>query len=108
VVVAGKLFAVASGVFLTGGGTCTALETGMSLTQIDEFSFIIASVGQAIAATGSFLYPVAVAVSVLTMTTTPFLIRAAPRVAADVDRKLPHRVQTLTALYGSWIERIRG
>ncbi|MEZ4334811.1 MAG: cation:proton antiporter [Myxococcota bacterium] len=108
VVVAGKLATVASGVFLTGGGTRTAIETGMSLAQIGEFSFIIASLGQAIGATGSFLYPVAVAVSVLTMTTTPFLIRAAPRVAAGADAKLPHRVQTLAVLYGSWIDRIRG
>jgi CPA2 family monovalent cation:H+ antiporter-2 len=79
----------------------------MSLAQIGEFSFIIAAVGLSSGATREFLYPVAIAVSAITTLTTPWLIRSASPVAAWVDSKLPHPVQTFTALYGSWIERVR-
>src|SRR5204862_6546946 len=54
-----------------------------------------------------FLYPVAVSVSALTTLTTPWMIRAAGPVAAWVDRKLPHALQTFVALYGFWIDGLR-
>jgi CPA2 family monovalent cation:H+ antiporter-2 len=79
----------------------------MSLAQIGEFSFIIAGLGLTLRATGEFLYVIAVAVSAITTLLTPWLIRFADPVAAWVDRKLPHRLQTTAALYGSWLERIR-
>jgi CPA2 family monovalent cation:H+ antiporter-2 len=107
VVIAGKVLAVSSGLFLIGEGLRPAVQSGMSLAQIGEFSFIIASVGLATGSTRPFLYPVAVAVCALTTLTTPYLIRAAPRVAARVDARLPRRLQTFAALYGSWIERLR-
>ncbi|MBM4383225.1 MAG: cation:proton antiporter [Deltaproteobacteria bacterium] len=108
VVIVGKLASVGFGVFLTGGGTRTAVESGMSLAQIGEFSFIIAALGVTTGATGEFLFPVAVAASVITMVATPAMIRAAPRAAAFLDRKLPRRVQTFAALYGSWVEKLGG
>ncbi|OJH34311.1 cation:proton antiporter [Cystobacter ferrugineus] len=107
VVILGKLVGVALGVFLTGNGTRTAIQSGLSLAQIGEFSFIIAGLGLSLNATGSFLYPVAVAVSAITTLTTPFLIRASGPVANYVDRKLPKPLQTFAALYGSWVEELR-
>ncbi|ATB36499.1 Potassium/proton Antiporter RosB [Cystobacter fuscus] len=107
VVILGKLVGVALGVFLTGSGTRTAIQSGLSLAQIGEFSFIIAGLGLSLNATGSFLYPVAVAVSAITTLTTPFLIRASGPVANYVDRKLPKPLQTFAALYGSWVEELR-
>ncbi len=107
VVILGKLVGVALGVFLTGNGTRTAIQSGMSLAQIGEFSFIIAGLGLSLNATGQFLYPVAVSVSALTTLTTPFLIRASGPVANLVDRKLPRPLQTFAALYGSWVEDLR-
>ncbi len=62
VVIVGKIVAVSIGAFLAGYGTRTSVQTGMSLAQIGEFSFIIAGVGLATGATRGFLYPVAVAV----------------------------------------------
>jgi CPA2 family monovalent cation:H+ antiporter-2 len=106
-VVAGKVVSVALGAFLTGSGIRTSIEAGMSLAQIGEFSFIIAGLGMTLGATRDVLYVVAVAVSALTTLTTPWLIRASGPVAAYVDRKLPHRLQTLAALYGAWLERLR-
>ncbi|HKP30584.1 MAG TPA: cation:proton antiporter, partial [Gemmatimonadales bacterium] len=107
VVVVGKVVSVALGAFLTGNGIRTSIQSGMSLAQIGEFSFIIAGLGLTLGATGEFLYVIAVAVSAITTLLTPWLIRFADPFAAWVDRKLPHRLQTTAALYGSWLERIR-
>jgi CPA2 family monovalent cation:H+ antiporter-2 len=106
-VLAGKVIAVTVSAFLVGYTPRTAVQAGMSLAQIGEFSFIIASVGLATGATRSFLYPIAVAVSAVTTLTTPWLIRSADGAAAYVDRTLPRPLQTFVALYGSWIERLR-
>ena len=106
-VVVGKVLGVSISTFLMGQSTQTSVQTGMSLAQIGEFSFIIAGVGLATHSTGKFLYPVAVAVSALTTLTTPWLIRAAPGVAQFVDRKLPRPLQTFAALYSSWWELLR-
>ncbi len=106
-VIVGKFVAVTIGAFFTGNGLRTSVQAGMSLTQIGEFSFIIAAVGTAAGAIRPFLYPVAIAVSAVTALTTPWLIRAAGQVAMTVDRKLPRAVQTFVALYGSWIDNLR-
>ena len=106
-VILGQVVVVTISAFLTGFSTRTSLQAGMSLAQIGEFSFIIATVGIATGATRDFLYPIAVAVSALTTLTTPWLIRAAAPTAAFVDSKLPRPIQTFATLYGSWLERIR-
>ena len=107
VVVFGKVVSVALGSFLAGNGVRLSVQSGMSLAQIGEFSFIIAALGVGLGATRSFLYPVAVAVSAITTLMTPWLIRWSGPVASFVDRKLPHQLQTFAALYGSWIEQSR-
>ena len=107
VVVLGKIISVTLGTFLTGAGVRTAVQSGMSMAQIGEFSFIIAGVGAALGATREFLYPVAVTVSAVTTLLTPWLIRAAQPAASLVDHKLPRTLQTFVALYGSWIEQLR-
>jgi len=106
-VIGGKIIAVSLGAFLTGNGLRASVQSGMSLAQIGEFSFIIAAVGLAAGATRDFLYPVAVAVSAITTLTTPWLIRGAGPVASWVDRKLPRPLQTTAALYASWIEQMQ-
>lgn len=107
VVIAGNIVSVSLGAFLAGSGTRTAIMAGMSLAQIGEFSFIIATLGITLRVTGEQLYTVAVAVSALTTITTPWLIRASEPVASFVDRALPGRLQTFATLYGSWLERLR-
>jgi K+:H+ antiporter len=106
-VIAGKIGAVSVASFLTGTGIRTAVQSGMSLAQIGEFSFIIASAGIATGATPAPLYPIVVAVSALTTLSTPWLIRLADPVAAWVDKSLPRPLQTFAALYGTWIESMR-
>lgn len=107
VVVLGKVVAVSVGAFLTGNGLRPSIQTGMSLAQIGEFSFIIAGLGVSLHATDPFLYPVAITVSAVTTLATPWLIRASAPVASWVDRKLPRPLQTFAALYGSWLEDLR-
>lgn len=107
VVVVGKIVGVSLGSFLTGHSIRASIQTAMTLAQIGEFSFIIASVGVAQQATGKFMYPIAVAVSAVTALTTPLLMRASGRVATFVDRRLPRSLQTFAALYASWVEQLR-
>ncbi|HET9870228.1 MAG TPA: cation:proton antiporter, partial [bacterium] len=76
-VIAGQIASVSVGAFLSGRPIRTAIQAGMSLAQIGEFSFILAQVGTSTGAISGFLYDVAVAVSVVTAFTTPWLIRAA-------------------------------
>jgi CPA2 family monovalent cation:H+ antiporter-2 len=106
-VIIGKVLAVTIGAFLAGHGRRTAIKSGMSLAQIGEFSFIIASVGVASGVVRTWLYPVAIGVSAITTLTTPLLIKLSNRAAASIDRWLPEPIQTVAALYGSWIERVR-
>jgi CPA2 family monovalent cation:H+ antiporter-2 len=106
-VIIGKVLAVTIGSFLAGHGRRTAMKAGMSLAQIGEFSFIIASVGVASGAISGWMYPVAIAVSAITTLTTPLLIKLSNRAAASIDHWLPEPIQTVAALYASWIERVR-
>lgn len=106
-VIVGQTLTVSIGSFMTGHPIRTSLQVGMSLAQIGEFSFIIASLGVALNATGHFIFPIAVAVSAITTLTTPWFVRMAVPVSAWVDDHLPQRLQTFVALYGSWIDRIR-
>jgi monovalent cation:H+ antiporter-2, CPA2 family len=107
-VIIGKVFAVTIGAFLAGHGRRAAMKAGMSLAQIGEFSFIIAGVGVASGVIGGWMYPVAIAVSAITTLTTPLLIRLSNKAAASIDHWLPEPIQTVAALYTSWIERVRG
>jgi CPA2 family monovalent cation:H+ antiporter-2 len=107
VVLVGMIGSVSLGVFLTGNGLRPAVQSGMSMAQIGEFSFIIAALGLSLDVTRPFLYAVIVAVSAATTLTTPWLIRSAGPAAAWVDRKLPKPLQTFAALYGSWMEDLR-
>jgi len=106
-VILGKTLAVTTGAFLAGHGRRTSMKAGMSVAQIGEFSFIIAGVGVASGKIGAFMYPVAIAVSAITTLTTPLLIRLSNRAAESIDHWLPEPIQTIAALYASWIERVR-
>ncbi len=106
VVIVGKLVGVGLGAFVAGNGVRLAIQSGMSLGQIGEFSFILAGVGTAAGALRSSLFPIAIAVSALSSLATPFLVRASASFAAAVDRRLPHAVQTYAALYGSWVQAL--
>lgn len=89
VLLLGKPLFVASGALLSGQPLKTSIQTGMSLSQIGEFSFIIASLGLSLRVTSDFLYPIAVAVSVITTFTTPYMIRFSEPVYRRIENLLP-------------------
>ena len=103
VVIVGKVASCSFGAFVGGRDLRTSLCVGMGLAQIGEFSFIIATLGLSLKVTSDFLFPIAVAVSVVTTLVTPYLIRAAEPVAASIDRALPQPIVQAFAVYTAWI-----
>ena len=86
--------------FMLGGESLkSAMRCGLSMAQICEFSFIIASLGLSLGVISDFLYPVVVAVSVITTFLTPYMIRLATPVYSRLERHLPKRlIQSLNRL----------
>ena len=76
--------------FMLGGQSLkSAMRCGFSMTQIGEFSFIIASLGLSLGVIGKFLYPVVVAVSVITTFLTPYMMKASVPCYNILERRLP-------------------
>ena len=79
--------------FMLGGESLkSAMRCGFSMAQIGEFSFIIASLGLSLGVISGFLYPVVVAVSVITTFLTPYMIRLATPAYSRLERHLPKKV----------------
>ena len=74
---------------LSGESLKSAMRCGFSMAQIGEFSFIIASLGLSLGVISDFLYPVVVAVSVITTFLTPYMIRLATPAYSALERRLP-------------------
>lgn len=104
VVIVGNLVGVTGGAFLAGYGTSTSIRAGLYMSQIGEFGFVIATL--ALAAGAESLFPVIVAVSVITAMTSAYLARRSEGIANWVDRRLPRPLQTYASLYSSWIDTI--
>ena len=77
---------------LAGESLKSAMRCGFSMAQIGEFSFIIASLGLSLGVIGNFLYPVVVAVSVITTFLTPYMIRFATPAYNNLERHLPSKI----------------
>ena len=84
------LFGTASFI-LAGQSLKSAVRCGFSMAQIGEFSFIIASLGLSLGVISPFLYPVVVAVSVITTFLTPYMIRFALPFYAFLEKRLPKK-----------------
>ena len=78
-----------AGYLMSGQPLKTAMQSGFSMAQIGEFAFIIASSGMALGVTSHFLYPIVVAVSVITTFLTPYMIKAATPAYENLDRLMP-------------------
>ncbi|MDE6265727.1 MAG: cation:proton antiporter [Muribaculaceae bacterium] len=99
VVIVGMIIFGTAGMLVTGQSLRVAIESGFSLTQIGEFAFIIASLGMSLGVLNPTIYPIVVAVSVLTTFTTPYFIRMAPGVYSFVERHLPAKLNFLINRY---------
>ncbi|MCW2268975.1 Inner membrane protein YbaL [compost metagenome] len=106
-VVLGKMLSCGMGAFIAGNDGRTSLRVGMGLSQIGEFSFIIAALGMTLQVTSDFLYPVAVAVSAITTLLTPYLIRGADPLSLKLSKVVPQRLARVLSLYGEWLRSIQ-
>ena len=97
VVIFGQSISSTIGALLSGQPLKQSIQTGMSLSQIGEFSFIIATLGTTLKVTSDFLYPIVVAVSAVTTFTTPFMVKFAVPFSGFLEKKLPRK----------WVKRIQ-
>ncbi len=102
----GKILSSGTGALLSGQSLKHSIQTGFSLAQIGEFSFIIATLGLTLNVTSSFLYPVAVAVSVITTFTTPYLIKYSDPFASWLERSLPKNAVESIYRYSSYMQTV--
>jgi CPA2 family monovalent cation:H+ antiporter-2 len=91
ITIIGQSISSTAGALLSGQPLKQSVQTGMSLSQIGEFSFIIATLGMTLNVTSSFLYPIVVAVSAVTTFTTPFMIKLSTPFSEYLSKKLPRR-----------------
>ncbi len=95
-IIVGQAIFGTTGFILAGQPLKTSIRCGFSMAQIGEFAFIIAALGVSLKVTEPFLYPVVVAVSVITTFLTPYMIRLAPHVGNTLEDHMPSRIkQTL-------------
>lgn len=102
----GKTLSTTLGAVLSGQPLKSSVQAGMSLAQIGEFSFIIATLGLTLKVTSDFLYPIAVAVSAVTTFTTPYMIKVAEPFYGWLDKRLPEKWKTSLARYSSGAQTI--
>lgn len=99
VVIVGMIIFGTLGMLVTGQSLKVAMESGFTLTQIGEFSFIIASLGMSLGVLQPSLYPIIVAVSVITIFTTPYFIKMARPAYNLLLPKLPKGLHFLIDRY---------
>lgn len=99
VVVVGMIVFGTLGMLITGQTLQVAIQSGFSLTQIGEFAFIIATLGMSLGVLAPTIYPIVVAVSVLTTFTTPYFIKMALPFYRFVELHLPERLRFLIDRY---------
>ena len=86
-------------VLIAGEDLKTSLQVGFSLAQIGEFAFIIAALGVSLKVMNPVIYPIVVAVAVISTFTTPYCIRAAGPVFRFLDKKLPPKAKIFLDSY---------
>lgn len=99
VIIFGKLTSASIGALVAGRPLRESIHVGVSLTQIGEFSFIIATLGLTLKVTSDFLYPVAVAVSIFTSFATPYLLKFAGPICDSIEKVLPATAAQLLERY---------
>ena len=106
-VIVGKVLSCTMGTFITGHDGQTSVRVGMGKAQIGEFSFIIASLGLTLNVTSDFLYPIVVAVSVITTLFTPYLIKGSDPLSQWMGNQIPSTIKNVFVQYSEWLGQIR-
>jgi CPA2 family monovalent cation:H+ antiporter-2 len=103
----GKFFSTTMGAILSGQPLKQSVQVGMSMAQIGEFAFIVATLGLSLGVISDFLFPVAVGASAITTFTTPYLIKFSGPVYNFIERILPAKWVTNLNNYSSGTQTIQ-
>jgi len=103
----GKMIATTLGALLSGQPLKQSLQVGMSMAQIGEFAFIVATLGITLGVTSDFLFPVAVGASAITTFTTPYFIKLSEPFYNLLVRILPPRLLNSINRYSSGAQNIQ-
>ncbi|MBD5234033.1 MAG: sodium:proton antiporter [Bacteroidales bacterium] len=98
-VIVGMIVFGTTGMLVTGQTLRVAIQSGFSLTQIGEFAFIIATLGMSLGVLDNSIYPIVVAVSVITTFTTPYFIKLSQPAYSFVEKHLPEKFHFLIDRY---------
>ncbi len=93
----GKFFSTTLGALLSGQPLRQSVQVGMSMAQIGEFAFIVATLGLSLNVISNFLFPVAVGASAITTFTTPYLIKSSNKFYIWLEKTLP----------SGWLRRLK-
>jgi CPA2 family monovalent cation:H+ antiporter-2 len=102
-----KTLSTTLGALISGQPLKQSVQAGMSLSQIGEFSFIIATLGLTLKVTSPFLYPIAVAVSAITTFTTPYMIKSSGSFYNWLEKVLPEKWQNSLSRYSIGAQAIK-
>lgn len=105
VVIVGKFLFGSMGMLVGGQSLRVALQSGLSLPQIGEFSFIIATLGSSLGVIDGNIYPIIVSVSVITTFFTPYFIKASEPICVFAERHTPRWLDSLISRYTQAAER---
>jgi len=103
----GKLFSTTLGALVSGQPLKQSVQVGMSMAQIGEFAFIVATLGLSLGVISDFLFPVVVGASAVTTFTTPYMIRFSEPVYLFIQRVLPQKIITRLNNYSSGTQHIQ-
>lgn len=103
----GRFISSTLGAILSGQTLKQSIQVGMSLAQIGEFAFIVASLGLSLGVTSNFLFPVAVGASVITTFTTPYRIKYSEKIYAVLVQLLPDKWVNSLSKYASSTQKIQ-
>lgn len=95
-IIIGQIVFSTMGLLIAGQSLNSSIQSGFCLTQIGEFAFIIAMLGINMKLIDSYIYPIIVAVSVLTIFLTPYIMKLSKPVYQLMEKYLPNWVKTLT------------
>jgi CPA2 family monovalent cation:H+ antiporter-2 len=101
--VLGKVFSCSLGTYLSGYRGTTAMYVGIGLIPIGEFSLVMAKQGHDLGVVEPLLYQITVATAILTITATPYLLRATPNIAARIDTSSPAVLKEFLKYLTSWV-----
>jgi CPA2 family monovalent cation:H+ antiporter-2 len=108
VTIVGKFIGSGMGALISGRSLKNSVQAGLSLAQIGEFSFIIATLGVSLKVTSDFLYPIAVAVSAITTFSTPYQIKYADAIYGWMEKRIPHTVKQALERYETALSQNSG